>query len=77
MTKIKPGDDVNSAIRKVCEGSTRAGSIVVLIQREFPDTTLDYLKMIDSKGLYGHAMADFYFKDCGSSITEFLKRITD
>ena len=75
--KIKPGDDVNSAIKKICEGSTRAGSIVVLIQREFPDTTLDYLKMIDSKEMYGHALADFYFKDCGANIDEFLKRLTN
>ena len=75
--KIKPGDDIHSAIKKICEDSTRAGSLVVLLQREFPDTTLDYLKMIDSRGLYGHALADFFFKDCSSDVNELLKRINN
>ena len=75
--RIKIGDDINSAIKKVCEDSTRAGSIVVLIQREYPDMALSYLKAMDSKGLYGSKIADWFFKDCGSNIDIFLKRLTD
>jgi hypothetical protein len=77
MMRIKPGDDVNAAIKKVCERSTRAGCVIALIQREYPETTLAYLKAIDSKGIYGHMLADFYFKDCSGDIDVFLKRIAN
>ena len=75
--RIKSGDNIHTAIKKICEDSTRAGSVVILLQREFPDNTLDYLKAIDSKGLYGTALAKFYFDQCDADVDLFLKRITD
>lgn len=75
--KLKSNDNINSAIKKICAGSTRAGSLVMLLQREYPETAMDYLRKIDSKGLYGQELADFYFKDCNANVDNFLKKIID
>ncbi len=70
-------DDIHSAIRKMCEKSTRAGAVVLVVQREFPDRDLEYMHLIDSKGLYGDALADFYFKTCDGSLDLFVKALKD
>jgi hypothetical protein len=75
--RIKNGDNIHTAIKKICENSTRAGSVIILLQREYPETALDFFKIIDSKGLYGQTLANFYFKDCDADMDLFLKKITD
>ena len=75
--RINSGDNINTAIKKICAESTRAGSVVVLIQREFPDTTMDYLKAIDEKGLYGAELADCFFRDCSADLATFLSKISN
>jgi hypothetical protein len=75
--KIKTNDTMHTAIRKICGGSTRAGSIVMLLQREYPESAMAYLKIIDSKGLYGQELADFYFNDCRANVDKFLEKISN
>ena len=76
--KIKTGDSLNTAIRKVCEKSAKAGSIVVLVQRECrPDDIMEYLRAMDQKGLYGEAIADCFFTKCSANLDAFLSEITN
>ena len=76
--KIKTGDSLNSAIQKVCEKSAKAGSIVVLIQRECPaDATMEYLRAMDQKGLYGEAISEYFFGKCSANLDDFLANLTD
>lgn len=75
--RIKKGDTIHTAIKKVCETSTRAGSVVVLLQREFPDNTMNYLKLIDAKEIYGPKLADLFFKECNADVDAFLKKIVN
>lgn len=75
--KIVAGDNLNAAIKKVCGRSLRAGSVVILIQREFPDTTMDYLKALDKKGLYGDSLADHFFGPCEGKLDSFLTSISN
>lgn len=75
--RIVPGDDLNVSIKKICEGDIGAGNIVVLLLREFPETTMDYLKAIDKRGLYGSSMADFYFRVCSGDLKVFLENISN
>ena len=74
--RLTEKDNIHSAISKVCEKNARAGSIVVLIQREHStEEALGYLGLIDKKGLYGAKLADFFFQRCAANLDIFLAAI--
>ena len=65
---LNGNETLNSAIKKMADGSKRAGSIMVLLQRAYPGMELGILKELDEKGLYGDKMADMYFIECKQNL---------
>lgn len=75
--KLEKTDSINSAIKKLCGNSTTAGSIIVLLQREYPSKVMDYMHAMDRHGLYGVTIANVFVEECGSDIYKFIQKISE
>ena len=72
--RLTEKESVNSAIKKICGKSTMAGTVIVTLQREYPERVLSLLRDMDRNGIYEGAIPELYMK-CGSDIVRFVEEI--
>jgi len=72
--KLKPTTSLNDAMKRVCEGNAGAATVVGHMLKEYPSRALDWLHIMDRRGMYGVKIWDEYMR-CGGDISVFLKEI--
>ena len=76
MNKILPTTPLNDAIRRLAEGHTGAASVIAMLNRERPENIMAYLRSMDDRAIYGHAIYNLFEKDCGGSIEKLIKALS-
>lgn len=58
--KLRPTTSLNDAIKRICDGDSGAATVISLLLKEYPDSVLDWLHIMDAKGMYGSAVWKLY-----------------
>jgi hypothetical protein len=74
--KILPTTSLNDAIRRVASGDVGAASVIAMLNRERPQNIMAYLRSLDERGIYGHAIADMFWKDCAGNFNSFVNKLS-
>jgi hypothetical protein len=78
MTKrLLPTTSLNDAIRRVAEGHTGAASVIAMLNSRRPQNVMAYLHSLDNKQVYGNAVYDMYWNDCGGNFDRFVIKLSE
>ena len=76
QNKILPTTSLDDAIRRIAAGDIGAGTVIALLNKERPENIMAYLRSLDEKGLYGRAVYEVFFNDCGGELERFVVSIS-
>lgn len=71
---MKPTTSLNDAMKRICESNAGAATVVGHLIKEYPSRALDWLHIMDRRGMYGRKVWDEYMR-CDGDMTVFLMGI--
>lgn len=77
MSRLLPTTSLNDAIRRVADGNTGAASVVAMLNRESPQNIMEYLRVLDGRGLYGISVYDAFWAKCNGNVESFIRFLTE
>jgi hypothetical protein len=72
--RLSPTTSLNDCIKRIAEGDTGAATVLALIVKEFPDSAIEWMHLMDKHELYGHKVWTSY-RSCRQDIALFLESI--